>query len=58
MIYYLILGLDDSKNIARILLRLASDGCNIKTNSRIKDNMNIIGSRNGDDDSNQENRHY
>jgi len=39
-------GLDDSRNIARILLQLVNNGCKIKTNSRIKDNMNIIGSRN------------
>jgi len=38
-------GLDDSRNVARILLRLVDDGCKIKTNSRIKDNMNIIGPR-------------
>lgn len=29
-------GLDDSRNIARILLRLASDGCKIRTNAKIK----------------------
>lgn len=29
-------GLDDAKNIARILLRLATDGCEIKINSHLK----------------------
>lgn len=29
-------GLDDAKNIARILIRLAQDGCEIKTNSNLK----------------------
>lgn len=29
-------GLDDAKNIARILLRLTNDGCEIKINSRLK----------------------
>ena len=29
-------GLDDAKNIARILLRLAADGCEIKINSNLK----------------------
>lgn len=29
-------GLDDAKNIARILLRLAADGCDIKINSNLK----------------------
>lgn len=29
-------GLDDARNIARILLRLAKDGCEIKINDHIK----------------------
>lgn len=29
-------GLDDAKNIARILVRLAKDGCNVHINSHIK----------------------
>lgn len=29
-------GLDDAKNIARILIRLAKDGCHIKINANIK----------------------
>jgi inhibitor of KinA sporulation pathway (predicted exonuclease) len=29
-------GLDDAKNIARILIRLAKDGCHVKVNSNLK----------------------
>jgi hypothetical protein len=33
------LGLDDAKNIARILLALAMDGCKIHVNDRIKKSL-------------------
>lgn len=33
-------GLDDSRNIARILMGIAHDGCRIKRNSWLKDNEN------------------
>lgn len=35
-------GLDDSRNIARIMLQIASDGCRISNNSRLKDPDNIL----------------
>ena len=35
-------GFDDAKNIARILIKLANDGCKIDLNSRIKNPLTKI----------------
>ena len=35
-------GIDDAKNIARILMQLAQDGCKINLNSHIKKSLSKI----------------
>jgi hypothetical protein len=42
-------GLDDATNIARILIRLAKDGCPIKVNAHIKKSLAEIEPAPGND---------
>ncbi len=41
-LFVVVAGLDDAKNIARILIRLAKDGCPIKVNAHIKKSLTDI----------------